>query len=124
MGGDCCCVLELLLWNQDATDSNTGMFQSVKSQPNTVLVPHSEFPGSHTGVSCITSTRGMFALFKRHTSNENDLWSSARLLLPESPGRLPKTVFSQRHRTGHLGKTDLWCVSVAALMAARLKALI
>jgi len=38
------------------SDTNAGMF------PNTVLVPRSEFPASHTGVSCITSTRGMFAL--------------------------------------------------------------
>lgn len=74
----------------------------------------------HPTRALAASPRCMFALFKRHTSNDNDPWSSARWLLPQSPGRLPKTVFSQRHHTGHLGKTELWCFSVAA----RLKALI
>lgn len=76
---------------------------------NTPPVPRSEFPASHTGVSYITSTRGMFALFKRHTSNENDPWLLERLLLPESCGGLPKTVFLQRSRTGHLWKMELRC---------------
>ncbi len=87
---------------------------------NTPPVPRFEFTASHTGVSYITSTRGMFALFNRHTSNENDPWLSERLLLPESCGGLPKTVFLQRIRTCHFWKMELRCVSVAALGAARL----